>query len=108
MSIFMVLRTPGTKLQEIDEAVEKVVGELSPSVRRIRYQFGEDWTGEPVIFFRVLLSDNAVKRRNLRKIAPLVVSRMTDEFFAIGLGLIPHFNFRSEAEQAKAHEPAWA
>jgi hypothetical protein len=85
----MVLRTPGTKLQEIDEAVEKVVKELSPSVRRIRYQFGEDWTGEPVI-------------------APLVVSRMTDEFFAIGLGLIPHFNFRSESEQAKAHEPAWA
>jgi hypothetical protein len=105
----MVFRAPGTKLQEIDEAVEKVVKELSPGVRRIRYEFGEDWTGEPVIFFRVLLSDNVVKRRNLqRKIVPLVVSRMTDEFFAIGLGLIPHFNFRSESEQAKAHEPAWA
>jgi hypothetical protein len=104
----MVLRTPGTKLQEIDEAVEKVVKELSPGVRRIRYEFGEDWTGEPVIFFRVLFSDNTVKRKNLfRKMVPLVVSRMTEEFFAIGLGLIPHFNFRSEASQAKAHEPAW-
>jgi hypothetical protein len=33
---------------------------------------------------------------------------MSDEFFPLGLGLIPHFDFRSEAEQAAAHEPAWA
>jgi hypothetical protein len=104
----MVLPTAATKIPQINAAVAKVLSELSPGVRRIRYEFGEDWTGQPVIFFRVLLSDEAATRDNLRRIAPLVESRITDECYAFDLGLFPHFNFRSEEEQAKAHEPAWA
>jgi hypothetical protein len=104
----MVPTTQSTKLSQLDAAVAKVLRELSPGVRRIRYEFGEDWTGEPVIFFRVLLSDNAAKIKNLRKIAPLVESRMSDECYAFDLGLFPHFNFRSEADQAKMRDPAWA
>ena len=104
----MLLPSTVTKEPQINAAVAEVVRELSPAVQRIRYEIGQDWTGEWVIFFRVLLSDEASKKRNLRKIAPLVISRMSDEFFPLGLGLIPHFDFRSEAEQAAAHEPAWS
>jgi hypothetical protein len=104
----MLLPSTVTKEPQINAAVAEVVRELSPAVQRIRYEIGQDWTGEWVIFFRVLLSDEATKKRNLRKIAPRVISRMSDEFFPLGLGLIPHFDFRSEAEQAAAHEPAWA
>jgi len=104
----MVLTTPVTKIPQINAAIEKVIGELSPAVRRIRYEFGDDWTGQPVIFFKVLLSDEAATMENLRKIAPLVRTRLFDECFASDLGLFPHVNFRTETEYAAHPEPAWA
>ena len=60
------------------------------------------------IFFRVLLSHDASEPRNLREIAPRVVSRMSERLDLPGLGLFPYFNFRSEAEQALVKDLAWA
>src|SRR5258708_2149495 len=95
------------KQPQINAAVTDVSSELSPSVRKIRYEIGEDWTGQEAIFFRVLLSDDASKPGNLRKIAPRVVWRMSDRLDLPSLGLFPYFDFRSEAEQAVLKETAW-
>jgi hypothetical protein len=56
-------------------------------VKYIRYSIGQDWTAEWATFFRVMLSDEAAR------------NQPGDMF--------PHFNFRSESEQAKQREPAW-
>src|SRR5665213_2015284 len=92
---------------QINAAVTDVVNELSPSVRKIRFDIGQDWSGQWAIFFRVLLSDDASKPKNLHEIAPRVVWRMSERLDIGGLGLFPYFNFRSETEQALVNEPAW-
>ena len=96
-----------TKRPQINAAVTDVVKELSPWVRHIRYDFGQDWSGQWAIFFRVLLSDEASNTNHLRDVATRVVWRTSEKLNLPELDLFPYFDFRSESEQAKLHEPAW-
>jgi len=95
------------KQPQINAAVSDVMRELSPWVRHIRYDIAQDWSGQWAIFFRVLLSDEASKTGRLRDVTTRVVERMSEQLDLPGLGLFPHFNFRSESEQAKLNDPAW-
>src|SRR5882757_7100829 len=93
------------KQPQINAAVSEVINEMYPAVQRIKYEIGQDWSGEWAIFFRVLLSDEASSDRNLREIAPRVVWRMSEKLDLPGLGMFPYFYFRSESEQTQEHEP---
>ena len=103
----MIVPTELAKEPQIDAAVTEVVSQLSPSVRRIRYDIEQDWTGQWAIFFRVLLSDDASKPGNLRQIVPRIIWTMSERLNLPDLGMFPYFNFRSETEQALLREPAW-
>ena len=104
----MYLPSEVQKQPQINAAVSEVVKELSPWVRHIRYDIAQDWSGEWGVFFRVLLSDEASKRKNLRQVTPQVISRLSERVYVPDLGLHPYFNFRSESEQAQLIDPAWA
>ena len=92
---------------DINAAVSEVVKDLAPDVVHIRYDIGRDWSGDPAIFFRVLLSDDASKKR-LREVATQVVWRLSARLDFPSIGLLPYHNFRSESEQAVLREEAWA
>ncbi|MCC6368020.1 MAG: hypothetical protein IT165_31230 [Bryobacterales bacterium] len=94
--------------QRIDQGVTSAARALAPDVVRIRYSFGEDWSGSDAIFFRVLLSDEASRRDRLRAVAREVTSTVFREVAPDELGLQAYFNFRSAAEQAQLKEEAWA
>jgi len=100
--------TATTKQPQIHAAIAEVVREMTPAVQRIDYEIAQDWTGEWAIFFKVLLSNEASKRTRLRSVAPRVVRRMSDNLDLPTLGLIPYFDFRSQAEEDKLKEPARA
>jgi hypothetical protein len=51
--------------KEIAQIVSEAEAELRPNVERIRWEIGQDWTGDWAIFLRVVLSD-AVARRTRR------------------------------------------
>jgi hypothetical protein len=91
------------KQPQINAAITYVVRELSPWVRYIRYNISHDWSGQWAIFFRVVLSDDASTGR-LREITNQVVWRMSERLDLPSLGLLPHFHFRSESEQAALNE----
>ena len=74
----------------------------------IRYEIDQDWSGDWAIFFRVLLSDDASKRQNLRDVMSKVMDGLSDRIDFPAIGLQPYFNFRSQSEQAKMLDPAWA
>jgi hypothetical protein len=103
----MYLPAAVSKQREIDAAVNRVVTELSPDVVRIRYDIGEDWSGQWAIFFRIVLSDEAA-RRHLRDIAARVVWGLANRLDFPGMGVFPYHNFRSVSEQALLQEEAWA
>jgi hypothetical protein len=102
--------SPPTSLQkkpQINAAVAEVLKEFSPSVKYIRFDVGQDWTGEWALFFRVMLSDDVSRNGQLGDIANRVMWRTTDRLDLPNLGMFPYFNFRSESEQAKLRDPDW-
>ena len=74
---------------------------------RIRYEIGEDWSGQWAIFFRVVLTDDAA-RHHLRDVATKVIWGLANHLDFPGMGVFPYHNFRSVSEQAALQEPAWA
>ena len=103
----MYLPSAVTKQSEIQAAINQVERSLAPDVVRIRYDIGEDWSGQWAIFFRVVLTDDAAKRR-LRDVATKVVWGLARQLDFPGMNVFPYHNFRSESEQAVLQEEAWA
>jgi hypothetical protein len=103
----MHLPSAVTKQSEIQAAIDRVARSLAPDVVHIRYEIGEDWSGEWSIFFRVVLTDEAAKRR-LREVRSKVVSGLAKQLDFPGMGVWPYHNFRSVSEQEALQEPAWA
>lgn len=90
---------------EIGQAIAK----LGEDAARVTYSFATDSTGEPSIYFRIVLTDAASKEDRLAA----VISRVTSIFFDEirpheNWGLLPYFSFRSESEQQKRNDPEWA
>ncbi len=103
----MYLPSAVTKQTQIEAAIERVQ-ETVPDVVRIRYEIGEDWSGQcRAIFFQVVLTDDAARRR-LRETAAKIVWGLAGELDFPGMGVFPYHNFRSLSEQAMLQEPAWA
>jgi hypothetical protein len=96
-----------TKESEIQAAIREVERSLAPDVVRIRYEIGEDWSGQWAIFFRVVLADDAAEHR-LRDVASTVVWGLARKLDFPSMGVFPYHNFRSVSEQAALQEPAWA
>jgi hypothetical protein len=103
----MYLPPAVTKQAEIDEAIQHVEKALGPDVVRIRYEIGEDWSGQWAIFFRVVLADDAARHR-LRDVGSNVRWGLANQLDFPGMGVFAYHNFRSVSEQAALQEPAWA
>ncbi len=104
----MFVPTEVRKDPQINAAIRTVLAEESPSVRYIRYSIDQDWTGEWAVFFRVVLSDEVAGRIRQFEVARRLTSRIMDELDLPNLGMMPHFNFRTESEQAELNDPDWA
>ncbi len=88
-----------TQQNKVNAAVTEASALLHPDVDYIRYDIGQDWSGDWAIFFRVVLSDEAASLR-LHDVATKVVWRLADRLDFRAMGVIPYYNFRSASEQA--------
>lgn len=93
---------------ELEAAVRKVEAELRPDVVRIRYSLDEDWTGDPSIFFRVVLSDEAANPKRLGDVAWRVREKLDWDVNPDDFGLHAYTSFRSKSEQDESKDPDWA
>jgi len=89
------------------EQVDRIAAALSPDVVRIRLDVGRDWSDDPAVYFRVILSDAASRRDRLSEVARRVRSRLDEELSLWESDHIPYVKFRSESEQAQLREAAW-
>lgn len=93
---------------ELDAEIKKAILKLGPQVAHVSYSLGADSTGEPSIFFRVVLPDTAVREDTLTEITGHIATVLFDELRPIdNWGLHPYFNFRSQSEQKRRKDPAW-
>jgi hypothetical protein len=107
VGMYMITPAAVVHQSDIEDGVRAVESSLKPDVARIRYNIGEDWSGQWAIFFRIVLSDEASKHR-LREVATNVVWRLAERLDFPSLGVFPYHNFRSESEQEVLREEAWA
>jgi hypothetical protein len=103
-----VVRIGLVKREEIAAAVERGARALAPDVVRVLHRFGEDWTGDPSIYFGIILSDHTASQEDrLGEISRRVRSALLNEVDVEELGLQSYFSFRSESEQEKLKDPNW-
>jgi hypothetical protein len=94
---------------QLDEAVGNLKPALGSDVVTLRYTLGQDWSGEPAIFFRVVLSERASQRDQLWSSTSQIENAIMRGLQPLEeWGVLPYFSFRSMAEQAALQEEAWA
>lgn len=93
---------------DIDDAIRRAEHGLSATVVRIRYTLGPDWTGDPSIFFHIVLTDQAAAKPKISDVAQAIALVLTQEVRPEEKGLHAYFNFRSLSELSSINEPAWA
>ena len=95
---------------EFADAVARVEPMLAPEVVRLRHSLGDDWTGEPAVFFLVTLSDATASRvRRLENVTWDISEKIRQEIEPQEeWGVYPYFSYRSESEQAVIQDKAWA
>jgi len=94
---------------EIKAAVEEVEKLMSPRVKWIRYKIDQDWSGDWAVYFKVLLSDEVSDSGKVHETMKEVRRQMGErlDFFGV-LGLFPYFSLRTESDQKRLLDPAWA
>ena len=82
---------------------------LAPDVVRIRYTLADDWTGDPSIYFKVVITDKAAsKESKLGELTERIEFTINNKVKPDELGLNSYFNFRSLSEHNELNDPAWA
>lgn len=102
---------PTGSIRQSDLANEtaKAIRKLGKEVVRVRYNLGTDSTGEPSIFFRIVLADAASREDKLAAVTGRIATILFDEIRPHEQwGLLPYFSFRSKSEQEKRNDPEWA
>jgi hypothetical protein len=90
-------------------AIARAQKRVASDVVSIIPTLGDDWSGEPAVFFMVILSDAASKRDQLLSVTDRVSKTIVREVEPLeAWGVLPYFNFRSQSEQAKLNEPTLA
>ena len=94
----------------LPERIERTIrgalvhGRDAVGIVRVTYRLRDDADGEPAVFFKILISDEAGLRENLRD----TVQRVEE----VGLReacwpLTAYMSFRTVSEQAKLQDPEW-
>ncbi len=94
-------------LTRLENDLPAIEAKLRPAVVRIRYSVGDDWSGDPSIFFRVVISDSATQGAALAEVTGSVRARLFDDLGLGGMDYIPYFNFRGQSEQEALKDPEW-
>ena len=94
-------------LDLLDDEIERVKKLLGPEVVRIKHVFQEDTSGEPAVYFRIIITDLSSRRETLGDVADKIERTLRDEIRPYNWGIRLYTNFRNESEQAKLND-AWA
>ena len=95
--------------KQLASDVERAKQRLGPEVVRVTHSVGADTSGEPSIFFRIVLTDSASDEETLADVTGQISGILFEELRPYeNWGLRPYFSFRSQSEQANRDDLAWA
>lgn len=89
--------------KELAAEIEKARAKLGPEAVQLTYRVTEDSTGDPAIFFRIVLTDRAAREETLHDITEGMITTLLADVKPIeDWGLHPYFNFSSQSEFKRA------
>jgi hypothetical protein len=92
---------------QLAHEIAKAVRKLGKEAVRVNYSLGTDSTGEPSIFFRIVLTDVASREDKLPAVTGRIATVLEEIRPYENWGLVPYFSFRSKSEQEKRNDPEW-
>ncbi len=98
------------QLKDFAQRVDEVAKKFPNEVVRIRHSFSRDWDGDPAIYFRIVFTDDAVKRYPLSELTHRIKDALINDlalFTSEYSVYIPYFNFRTKTEQDEVKSPEW-
>jgi hypothetical protein len=98
------------QLKDFAQRVDEVAKKFPTEVVRIRHSFSRDWDGDPAIYFRIVVTDEAVKRQPLLSLTQRIEDALIKDLalYQSEYSLyIPYFNFRTRSEQQRSNDPQW-
>jgi hypothetical protein len=94
--------------EELDQAIKDLRPTLGPDVVDLTYSLGRDWSGEPPVFFRIVLSDLASRRDRLYKSTSEIEHAIVQRLEPLEQwDVLPYFSYRSQAEQGVLQGKPW-
>src|SRR5579859_1269660 len=90
------------QLKDFAQRVDEVAKKFPKEVVRIRHSFSRDWDGDPAIYFRVVVTDEARRKVPLAELTGKIEGALIKDlelFTSEYSAYIPYFNFRTKAEQ---------
>jgi hypothetical protein len=98
------------QLKDFAQRVEEVAKKFPGEVVRIRHSFSRDWDGDPAIYFRIIFTDDAVKRYPLSDLTHRIEDALIEDlalYTSEYSVYIPYFDFRTRSEQERSKDPKW-
>ena len=93
---------------QLGEIIAEAAQHLGPEVVHVAYRLAPDSTGEPSLFFRILLADAYVGEDTIADLTRRIKTALFDAVRPVeNWGLQPYFNFRSKSEQDRRLDPDW-
>lgn len=92
--------------KDFEEKVQQTALKFSGDVVRIRFTIKPDFYGDLSAYFRVVLSDEAVRDR-LAQTAKRIRQQLEDDLDLRNLDLFPYVHFRSKSEEDALRDPQW-
>ncbi len=93
--------------KDLDRQVQEIAAEFPGEVVGIRYSLTNDWTGDPAVFFRILLTDEAARPEVLGDVATRVRRKLFDFVYVWDSNYFPYCFFRSNSEEVAMRDPEW-
>jgi|ERR1700723_1425663 hypothetical protein len=98
------------QLKDFAQRVDEVAKKFPDEVVRIRHSFSRDWDGDPAIYFRIVVTDDAEQRYPLPELTGSIEAALIKdlELFTSEYAVyIPYFNYRTKTDQDRLKDPEW-
>ena len=94
--------------EQLDEAINAVRPLLGPDVVSLQYALGDDWSGDPSIFFRIVLSERASQRDQMFRSTNELETTLVQHIQPYERwGVLHYFSYRSPSEHARLKDAQW-
>jgi hypothetical protein len=107
MTMQAILINPNQLAPKVEAALRKLKRN-NKDVVSVAYNFENDWSGDPAIYFRIVLSDEAAREDKLMEVTQRLENKIIGELgFYSTWPILPYFSYRSESEYLEVGNRGW-